>query len=260
MAYATHPHSMVPGKRQDYQYPKRCLVATAMSLRDHLLNTPSECSFSDLTIVDENWYIDKLSRIFTVEAISHIFSVKSSNPTDINDTIIWRWNKQNKFKIDSAYSRIVHNTWEEKHPIWDHIWKIQIPQRIRLFLWLAYRECLMTNNERVCCSFGSSASCPRCLSDMESTIHALHDCKEAKEIPYSVAQRSLTWARYYADCSTPTPPRQTQRANRTGWPCTCSGWTSINVDGAVHSNTSMVSIGGLARNNNGNWIMGFYQS
>ncbi|KAK8670961.1 hypothetical protein V6N13_037573 [Hibiscus sabdariffa] len=160
MAYATHPHSMVPGKRQDYQYPKRCLVATAMSLRDHLLNTPSECSFSDLTIVDEN----------------------------------------------------------------------------------------------------CSASCPRCLSDMESTIHALHDCKEAKEIPYSVAQRSLTWARYYADCSTPTPPRQTQRANRTGWPCTCSGWTSINVDGAVHSNTSMVSIGGLARNNNGNWIMGFYQS
>ncbi|KAK8980954.1 hypothetical protein V6N11_059645 [Hibiscus sabdariffa] len=33
-------------------------------------------------------------------------------------------------------------------------------------------------------------------------------------------------------------------------------WVCINVDGAVHFNTSMGSIGGLARDSNGNWIIG----
>ncbi|KAK8497583.1 hypothetical protein V6N12_037454 [Hibiscus sabdariffa] len=32
-------------------------------------------------------------------------------------------------------------------------------------------------------------------------------------------------------------------------------WVCINVDGAVHFNTSMGSIGGLARDSNGNWII-----
>ncbi|KAK8555205.1 hypothetical protein V6N12_009358 [Hibiscus sabdariffa] len=150
-------------------------------LRNHLLNTPNEYSLSDLTTVNGEWDIDKLSHTFTTEAISHIISVKCSDPTDINDKIIWRWSKRNNFEINSAYSRIALNTWEEKHPIWDQIWKFHVPQRIRLFLWLTYRERLMTNSERFRRSFGRSASCPRCSSDMESTIHALRDCKEAKE-------------------------------------------------------------------------------
>ncbi|KAK8521809.1 hypothetical protein V6N12_066392 [Hibiscus sabdariffa] len=77
--------------------------------------------------------------------------------------------------------------------------------------------------ERVRRSFDNSASCPDCLSDMESTIHALRDCKEARE----------------------------------GGPVDVQDGP---VDGAVHSNTDMGSIGGLARDNNGNWIIGFYQS
>ncbi|KAK9019344.1 hypothetical protein V6N11_053869 [Hibiscus sabdariffa] len=77
---------------------------------------------------------------------------------------------------------------------------------------------------------------------------------------HSVAQRGLTWARYYNDATHPSPTRQLRHASSGGWPRPRSGWICINVDGAVHLNTSMGSIGGLIRDSEGSWIMGFNRS
>ncbi|KAK9033942.1 hypothetical protein V6N11_050122 [Hibiscus sabdariffa] len=73
----------------------------------------------------------------------------------------------------------------------------------------------------------------------------------------SVAQKGFIWARYFKECPSFIPPRQVQHTKRIGWSCPRSGWICINVDGDVYFNTSMGSIGGLTRDSNGHWIIGF---
>ncbi|KAK9023907.1 hypothetical protein V6N11_004094 [Hibiscus sabdariffa] len=84
------------------------------------------------------------------------------------------------FKVSSAYSHILASSWDDKEQIWDLIWKHTVPQRIRLFLWLTYRQRLMTNSERFRRGLGSSAICPRCHMAEETVLHTLRDCKESK--------------------------------------------------------------------------------
>ncbi|MBA0841305.1 hypothetical protein Goarm_003801 [Gossypium armourianum] len=41
------------------------------------------------------------------------------------------------------------------------------------------------------------------------------------------------------------------------WHCPDSSWVKINVDGSVSKNNTKVAIGGVVRNSDGEWLMGF---
>ncbi|KAE8696798.1 hypothetical protein F3Y22_tig00110646pilonHSYRG00115 [Hibiscus syriacus] len=66
--------------------------------------------------------------------------------------------------------------WNPKDTFWKALWKIQVPQRLRVFLWVAYKNHLMTNLERCHRSIGSSPFYGFCSSVEESSIHILRDC------------------------------------------------------------------------------------
>ncbi|KAG8473137.1 hypothetical protein CXB51_035140 [Gossypium anomalum] len=61
------------------------------------------------------------------------------------------------------------------------VWKYKGPQRVRLFLWLAAKQRLLTNSERVRRGFGQSSLCSLCGHDSEDLLHVLRDCLIAKE-------------------------------------------------------------------------------
>ncbi|KAE8691648.1 putative Cc-nbs-lrr resistance protein [Hibiscus syriacus] len=101
-----------------------------------------------------------------------------------------------------------------------------IPQRIRLFLWLASKERIMTNVERYRRSIALQPHCPCCLEAVETTTHALRDCRNSIAVP-------IHWH---------PPP---------------GSWICLNTDGAVSSGKATGSIGGLFKDNEGSWISGF---
>ncbi|KAK8993907.1 hypothetical protein V6N11_008121 [Hibiscus sabdariffa] len=123
-------------------------------LRNHLLFESTNYDIPSLVTMDGNWDIVKLPFVFTNEAISHILSVKPPNSSDAPDKIIWRWTKKYNFEVNSAYSCATNTNWNAKHPIWNLIWRLQVPQRIRLFIWLVFQERIMTNVERYRRSIG----------------------------------------------------------------------------------------------------------
>ncbi|MBA0813329.1 hypothetical protein Gohar_027190 [Gossypium harknessii] len=41
------------------------------------------------------------------------------------------------------------------------------------------------------------------------------------------------------------------------WQCPDSSWVKINIDGSVSKNNTKVAIGGVVRNSDGEWLMGF---
>lgn len=56
---------------------------------------------------------------------------------------------------------------------WSLIWYNPLPPRVKHFMWLVRKECLLTNTERVRQSISNDASCSRCGASQESTLRVL---------------------------------------------------------------------------------------
>ncbi|XP_017635662.1 uncharacterized protein LOC108477656 [Gossypium arboreum] len=60
--------------------------------------------------------------------------------------------------------------------------RCQTPQRVHSFLWLAYRDCLLTNGERTGRGITDDACCNCCGELLEAILHVLHDCVYTKNV------------------------------------------------------------------------------
>ncbi|KAK7291659.1 hypothetical protein RIF29_06977 [Crotalaria pallida] len=63
---------------------------------------------------------------------------------------------------------------------WMWLWRLQIPQRCKIFLWLALNDRLPTNAPTIADS-ASSPSCPFCHAH-ETLLHVLRDCPRATSV------------------------------------------------------------------------------
>ncbi|KAK9025335.1 hypothetical protein V6N11_038204 [Hibiscus sabdariffa] len=67
-------------------------------------------------------------------------------------------------------------------PCWKWVWKLQVPQRVRVFLWLALHRRLLTNVERTRRHLTSMDHCECCLGGPEDVVHVLRDCFVARDV------------------------------------------------------------------------------
>ncbi|KAK8563440.1 hypothetical protein V6N12_035586 [Hibiscus sabdariffa] len=94
---------------------------------------------------DGNWNLPVLESLFPDSAINHIISIRCSDPLDGNDHFVWRWTPGHNFELKSAYMKMVGSSWPRKQAVWKAIWRLNVPQHVRLFLWIAYQQRLMAN-------------------------------------------------------------------------------------------------------------------
>ncbi|CAN1802249.1 Putative ribonuclease H protein At1g65750 [Linum perenne] len=87
-----------------------------------------------------------------------------------------------KFIIKSAYRIAYTQPAPNDCALWKECWKWRGPNRIRLFLWLATQEKLLTNKERCKRNMTTSESCEYCHLSSESVGHVLRDCTFAKKV------------------------------------------------------------------------------
>ena len=85
-----------------------------------------------------------------------------------SDAICWGPNSNGLFTVMSAYSISTQSNSQHTTRFWNQIWKLQVPQRIRTFLWLAIHDKVMTNNERARRGFTSNPSCRCCHTPFRS--------------------------------------------------------------------------------------------
>ncbi|GMI78059.1 hypothetical protein HRI_001475200 [Hibiscus trionum] len=82
--------------------------------------------------------------------------------------------------------------------------------------------------------------------------------------PSSILYQSILWARYYAEASCFTRilsnkmVRKSTAAQR--WIRPPSGFICVNVDGIIRASSGQGLIGGIFRDDSGNWLLGFQQS
>jgi hypothetical protein len=94
------------------------------------------------------------------------------------DEFIWSLKSDGQFSVSSMYQVlldsdiILHNS---------YIWKIKIPLKIKVFLWLLYREAILTKDNLVNKNWRGNEKCCFCFH-YETIQHLFFDCDLAKFI------------------------------------------------------------------------------
>lgn len=65
---------------------------------------------------------------------------------------------------------------------WKKIWKLDLPPRVKHFLWLTCHGRLFTKEACFKRHLSSTASCPRCGAATETILHLLRDCPSSRAI------------------------------------------------------------------------------
>ncbi|KAL4284332.1 hypothetical protein GQ457_16G009900 [Hibiscus cannabinus] len=148
---------------------------------DSIVNVANTSSAPVAAMVDDNggWDWIRLEQWLPQDVVAKIAAIKPPRSDAGADIPGWRWGKSRTFTVCSAYQAI-HNpstTTNESH--WSKIWRLPVPQRIRVFMWLVFRQRLLTNAERFRRHLTLSDSCPLCHSAPETIDHMLRTCPRA---------------------------------------------------------------------------------
>ncbi|KAL4348691.1 hypothetical protein GQ457_17G012930 [Hibiscus cannabinus] len=201
--------------------------------------------FHDLMTPSGSWDVALLLSLFPAPVAHRILSIRCPNTSDGVDFCHWRWH--DRFTVREAYMKCMENSLDSSSTHWDVVWSLSVSQRVRVFLWLALRQKLMTNLERQRRNLCNYVSCSRC-SFAESTIHVLRDCAHAKQIWDAVCSATAVPQRL---------PSPLHDASPCQWSPPPSPWICLNTDGGVCKSTNIAIAGGLFRDNCGTWIRGF---
>ena len=137
-----------------------------------------------------SWDVDRIRGEFFPFEAQEILSIplSSRRPDDIR---IWKETKNGVYSTKSAYwllAKTVSNnqlspSCPSKHKdLWSSIWRLNIPNKIKHFLWRACSESLPTKRNLTHRKIISDASCDLCRDHPEDAIHVLWDCYVVKEI------------------------------------------------------------------------------
>ncbi|KAK8649264.1 hypothetical protein V6N13_129994 [Hibiscus sabdariffa] len=97
-------------------------------------------------------------------------------------TMAWRWNDNRSITTSSTYKVVsnVSNGNGAKH--WKFIWSLNIPHRIRIFIWLVLRDRLLANLEHYHRHIASDSTCTFFPSCEESLDHVFHWCGPTRRL------------------------------------------------------------------------------
>ncbi|CAN6215731.1 unnamed protein product, partial [Urochloa humidicola] len=131
-----------------------------------------------------------------VEAIQNI----KIHGTDCQDLLAWHYEKSGFFTIRSAYRLAVQLRDQKRgvcnsslnpmgvRPLWKSIWKLNIPQKIKVFLWRVVNNALATRLNKWKRHLERDNRCELCGLETESEFHALVSCDHARNLRSALRQ------------------------------------------------------------------------
>nr|POE75356.1 putative ribonuclease h protein [Quercus suber] len=101
---------------------------------------------------------------------------------DQADCLIWPRNKDGTYSVRTGYQLLYEREMMDKASVsdtannklfWKRIWKMRVPNKIKIFLWRACSEALPTRANLFKRKVVDVQTCQLCNRDNETTLHAL---------------------------------------------------------------------------------------
>ena len=131
------------------------------------------------------------------------------------DTLYWAYSTSGHYTCKSGYRFLKEESESLAHAqappicdekVWKAIWKMQVPPKIRNFIWQACRNVLPTKQALMKRKIVAEPICERCKLDVEDAEHALWSCPELDvvwadqeqwsfrhEVGFSSVKELLSW-------------------------------------------------------------------
>lgn len=120
--------------------------------------------------------------MFRYDVLEHITACHPPKDALGVDICSWKLSTNRNFSIKLAYHSLVQDETSTEDTKWKHVWENSIPPRIKYFLWIVWKICLLTNSERVRQGMTEDSGCALCGAVTEFVSHVLRDCKFAKNV------------------------------------------------------------------------------
>jgi hypothetical protein len=82
------------------------------------------------------------------------------------DKPIWKLNRNGKYSVCSAYYHLMEVIIDHNHlkvdGNWRKLWQLEVPKKVKLFLWCTLRGCLPVHSRIVQKGIQSNNKCPHC--------------------------------------------------------------------------------------------------
>ena len=109
------------------------------------------------------------------------------------DKLFWLHNREGKYKVKSGYhlakqlEREAESQREcskgvDVNPVWCKLWKLKLPNKIKIFMWRACHNILPTSENLVRRRVIDDSTCELCQREMESVLHVLWECNVAMHV------------------------------------------------------------------------------
>ncbi|KAK3219546.1 hypothetical protein Dsin_013516 [Dipteronia sinensis] len=139
---------------------------------------------SDSLVWQRGWDVPRIKHHFTKDEASIILSIPLGS-NRYKDTLMWHFEDCGNYsvrsgckigrdltRISSSSNISAINSW------WKTFWKIQIPLKIKIFIWKAWHNWIPTRVNLAKRGIKLDRKCQRCFSEDEFTFHALWNCRK----------------------------------------------------------------------------------
>jgi hypothetical protein len=134
---------------------------------------------------NHTWQWDTIESIFNSRDRGEISKIATRYMVG-EDMHVWKFSTHGSYTVKSAYryamDTLINNEEYKKPGDWMQIWRMKIPQRVKIFVWRIVRGCLPTRDrlqqKRVQCT----DLCPHCESTYENEWHLFVSCCKAREV------------------------------------------------------------------------------
>nr|XP_029146216.1 uncharacterized protein LOC114924798 [Arachis hypogaea] len=152
-------------------------------------NSTDDSRVKDLIANGEGWNKRKIESMFSQDICKEILSTPVS-VMNKEDHLYWPWREDGNYSIRTGYyaSRRIGQNWkhenpstsEDKREIWKEVWRMEVPQKIKMFLWKACHDILPVGSNLYKRKMASDPVCKICLKSSETVEHALLLCDWAR--------------------------------------------------------------------------------
>ncbi|KAL9859832.1 putative RNA-directed DNA polymerase [Arabidopsis thaliana] len=137
-----------------------------------------ELRVCDLWEIGFGLRLDRITQYVADEVRLRLAAVVVDEVTGARDRFSWNGSLDGQFSVRSAYRVLTtdDSPKQDLRKLFDSVWKVVAPERVKIFLWLGVNQVIMTNMERQRRHLSDSGICQVCKGGEETILHVLRNC------------------------------------------------------------------------------------
>ncbi|KAK2459136.1 TMV resistance protein N [Trifolium repens] len=122
--------------------------------------------------------------------LNMLVAIPAPSADNGKDLFFWPSEKHGGFTVSSAYEMLMEHEPCAEENIWKRIWNLQVPERVKCFIWLLKHGRLLTNFRKSRMHLGPPF-CSFCGDVIETELHVLRDCAQCMNVWLVVVNNSV---------------------------------------------------------------------